>query len=434
MALVHSNSCDCTKSELDIFSLPPTQTHIENGYEVCYKPISSLAEDAPIEFIVPGQGDEYIDLSQTYLEIKAKIVKADGTNLVAADDATIGPVNNWMHSLFSQVDVYLNQKLVSPSSNAYPYRAYIENLLTYGPEAKDSHLTSVLWYRDTPEHMEAADNEGLKKRRNFTSRSKIVAMEGHIHSDIFNQEKFLLNGVELKLKFIRSRPEFHLIGNANYKTSILEANLWIRRANVAPSVKLAHAAGLSNETAKYPITRADVKANTIAAGVQSASLDNVFSGQLPTRIIVGMVSNAAFTGTIGTNPFNFQHFNLSHAAIYVDGQQIPGKILTPDFESGDFIRAYRTLFSGTGINYSNSGNQIARDEYAKGYTLFAVDFTPDLEAHMKSHWSLVRQGSLRFELRFKEALGDPVTVITYAEFDNVIEIDQSRTVSADYGA
>jgi len=39
-----------------------------------------------------------------------------------------GPVNSFMLSLFNQVDVFFNQKLVSPLNNANAYRAYIESL------------------------------------------------------------------------------------------------------------------------------------------------------------------------------------------------------------------------------------------------------------------------------------------------------------------
>jgi hypothetical protein len=46
-----------------------------------------------------------------------------------------------MHSLFSDVSVSLNEKLVSPPTSMYPYRAYIETLLSYGPAAKESQLT-----------------------------------------------------------------------------------------------------------------------------------------------------------------------------------------------------------------------------------------------------------------------------------------------------
>jgi hypothetical protein len=51
-----------------------------------------------------------------------------------------------MHSLFNEVDLYLNNKLVRSSMDIHPYRAYLENLLTYGKEAKNTHLDAcVVW-------------------------------------------------------------------------------------------------------------------------------------------------------------------------------------------------------------------------------------------------------------------------------------------------
>ena len=74
-----------------------------------------------------------------------------------------------MHSLFNQVDIFFNQKPVSPPTNAYAYRAYIETLLNYGPRAKNSHLTNVLGYGDTDEKMDDGQdaNAGLVVRRKF---------------------------------------------------------------------------------------------------------------------------------------------------------------------------------------------------------------------------------------------------------------------------
>ena len=60
-------------------------------------------DSGPIEFHVSGTGDEYLDLAGTQLFVKAKITKANGTAIYA--DTQVGPVNLFLHSLFSQVDV-----------------------------------------------------------------------------------------------------------------------------------------------------------------------------------------------------------------------------------------------------------------------------------------------------------------------------------------
>jgi hypothetical protein len=55
----------------------------------------------------------------------------------------LGPVNLWMHSLFSDVSVSLNEKLVSPPTSLYPYIAYIEALLSYS--SFPNICTDLLW-------------------------------------------------------------------------------------------------------------------------------------------------------------------------------------------------------------------------------------------------------------------------------------------------
>jgi hypothetical protein len=75
-------------------------------------------------------------VANTYLFVEAHIMDDDDTALDG--EADVGPVNLWMHSLFSDVSVSLNEKLVSPPTSLYPYRAYTETLLSYGPAAKES--------------------------------------------------------------------------------------------------------------------------------------------------------------------------------------------------------------------------------------------------------------------------------------------------------
>ena len=117
------------------------------------------------EFAVSGAGDDYIDLFNTYLFVEAQIVNTDGSNL--EPDTDVGPVDLWMHSLFSDVSVSLNEKLVSPPTSMYPYRAYIETLLSYGPAAKESQLTGVMWCKDTPGQQDkrTTDSKGFTARQ-----------------------------------------------------------------------------------------------------------------------------------------------------------------------------------------------------------------------------------------------------------------------------
>jgi len=97
-----------------------------------------------------------------------------------------------------------------------------------------------------------------------------------------------------------------------------------------------------------------------------------------------------------------------------------------------YIRAYNTLFSGTGKICRDEGIGIDRNDYANGYALYTFDLTANLGDD--KNFNLMRQRSVRLVLKLGQALTTTVTVVVYAEFENVIEIDKNRNVIYDFGA
>jgi len=167
------------------------------------------------------------------------------------------------------------------------------------------------------------------------------------------------------------------------------------------------------------------KTLTIPSAVMDVNQEKLFSGQIPTRIVIGMVRNDAFNSSTTRNPFNFQNVRLREISVYSDGQQQHDiKPLTTDFERSFYVRGFNTLFSGTGKVFRDEGNALDIKNFSGGYALYAFDLTSDLDDY--DHFSLAKRGSVRLVLKFAQALADPMTVIAYAEFQNVIEIDRNR--------
>ncbi|GFV77970.1 uncharacterized protein F54H12.2 [Trichonephila clavipes] len=298
MAFILKDSPECVKSELELLNLPGTQTVIRDGQWKQFHSFSNVFDNAPVEFHISGSAEDYIDLRQTQLYVKAKIVKVDNTPITKDD--TIEPVNLFQHSLFSQGDVSLNNLVVSNSSNTYPYRSYIETLLNHAYDSKTSQLTAELFYK--------VSDDGLKKRTEFFKESATVDRIGCIHSDLFHQDRLLLNLVDLKIKLIRSKPEFCLQESEGFKVVLDHVSLFIRKVRVNPGVIL---------------------------------------GQRPKKLFVGCVDNEAFHGAFSKSPYEFKHFNLNFIGVYVDGQPVPHNPLELDFSKDQYIRAYQTLFVGT---------------------------------------------------------------------------------------
>ncbi|XP_021354323.1 uncharacterized protein LOC110450876 [Mizuhopecten yessoensis] len=271
MSLVHPNSCECAKSELDLFDVPPTQTSVEDGYWQQIGTVTSVNDGGPYTFKISGSGEDYLDLGNTNLFVKVKLVKkADGTAL--EDDSNVAPTNLFLHSLFNNVSVSLNERLVSPPENAYPYRAYIETLLSYGPAAKDSQLTGAMWHKDTAGKMDTQGNEnlGYVARKAMTAGSRTVDLMGKIHADVFAQERYLVNNVDVEINMSRSKDVFCLnAADDTFKAVVQDICLYARKVRLNPTVRLAHARAMEKTPAKYPIRRIEMKVTSVPRGNMS---------------------------------------------------------------------------------------------------------------------------------------------------------------------
>ena len=335
------------------------------------------------------------------------------------------------------MDISLNDTLVTPSENTYPFRAYIETTLNFGREAKKSHLTSVLYYRDSSDHMDDTQgdaNQGLKARRALSAGSRELDMMRRLHTDIMHQERYLINGVDVKIRLIPSKSTFHLIAHdaaAGYKSVITHASLFVRKVKLNPAVALAHEKALEKGTVKYPLKRVLQRTFAIPTGNLGTIQDNLFLTQTPTKLVIGLVSSDAFNGRYNRNPFNFQTFHLSYLSLYLDGKQIPAKALTPDFDRHLYVRSYHSLILATVLVNRDNGSAIDYRDFETGYGLFAFDLTPSL-IDGDQQFELVKSGALRLELKFSQALAQPVHVLVYGELDSMIEIDRSRQVLTDF--
>ena len=184
-----------------------------------------------------------------------KVLRVDNTPITNTDQ--VGPVNLLLHLLFSEVDISLDDTVVTSSNNTHAHRAYLETLLSYGPSAKKSQLTSALYYKDVAGHMNDANshdaealNDGFKSRSAFSTRRII-------HSDLLFQSKFSLNDINIKERSVRNKDSFCLMGAsyATLKIGIVDCKLHVRKVRLSPSVFVAHARALDKRKAKYPIKR-----------------------------------------------------------------------------------------------------------------------------------------------------------------------------------
>jgi hypothetical protein len=429
-----------------------TQLACEKSRYVEYHPQTSVDRDAPLEFTIYSS-TEYIDPSNVILYIKSKILAGNGgtlpertsqTNATIPNRSFVWPINYINGTRFKSVEVYLCGHKISESDFLYPYKSYLQVLLSYSDETKYGELSAGGWFKDTvPEgatfddngnnmaEEDAVVNEGCKSRFNWTKFSRGFETFGRIHSEIFEQPRFILPGCELKIRLIRSDATFCLMSHSDLKYSIpiQEATLYVRQVAVTDSVREAHELCLLKMNAKYPVKRLSLKFFTNGPNRDNLSQHSLCKGTLPTKVILCFVDSAAFAGCHDKSPLNLQHMNISSIALKKNGEALPFSELKMDYSNNQYLLAYLSMLQGTNRLYSDSSNGIEPPDFKKGYAVYCFNLSPDMSNG--SSLDVVESGTLSEEISLDQTNTFSVTMIALLEFDSVIQITSSKSVIYD---
>ena len=444
--LIDHQSVPSNKSELDLFSLPPTQVSIENGFWHAARLLNTCTSSGPWQFHIQAD-PHYLQLNKNYVWMKLKITKGNGDNLAVArpaaggepavvGDHPVGPINLIGKTLFKQVKVHVNGKLAFDSGDNYAYRSFLETELNYGRGAKQTQLTAALYSKDGPPSQlnSETNNVGFRWRQNWFRGSAVVEVMAPIHCDLFMTDRLFLDNTELNLELHRNNNAFALMcmhDDVDYKLEVVDMVWFVRKVELLKSVQLGLETALVRNTAKYPVRRTQVSKLHIAGGRRSAPSNTLFTGQIPRRMVVGFVDGDAYYGTYRKSPFHFKNFGLKSIKVTAAGQVYPREPLEMDFANNQFMRPYVQLFESMGQAKEDSGNYITLEDFKESHCLFVFDLTPDEQDG--SHWELIKDGSVHVDAEFSVDIPEGgVEMIVYAEYDNLVTIDRNRNVYFDF--
>jgi hypothetical protein len=152
------------RSEIELFQEPPFDVSLLNSFQVEHYPVNTVSDKtSPITFTIQGSDQHYMDLRNSRIYVRGKIVRENGTAMEAADVTC--PTNTFLHSMFSQCTIWLNETQITPANMYYGYRAYIDMLLGYGKEYKKSQAQCSMYFREkSVSNTDAAVEDGFKHR------------------------------------------------------------------------------------------------------------------------------------------------------------------------------------------------------------------------------------------------------------------------------
>ena len=272
-----------------------------------------------------------------------------------------------------------------------------------------------------------------------------LSLYGRIHTDLFFQPKLLLPGVNIRIKLHRSPVGFDVMSyepnddpnnvGKELCANIISAALNVRRVKVHSHKMLLIENELSKKNAIIPIKRVDIKSLACSAGMARYQFDNFTTGQLPVRIIMGLVKHSSALGNIRENPFNFKLTDLTEVCLLKNGSpvNIPYIIgnVSDKCKIPKIAHPYTEIFSTGGCG-EVIGCGVTLKDFYNNCALFCFDMSIDQSSADGSFVNPTQYGSLGIRLTFKKETTEAYNIIVLSEFNNTIEIDKLRNVILDY--
>ena len=256
-------------------------------------------------------------------------------------------------------------------------------------------------------------------------------------TDMSQQERLILSGVELLFRFWPASPAFTLMtqeADVGHIIEILDAFIRVCRVLPQPAVTLGINATLQKTPALYPHPRCEMRKFLLASGSYDFSLENVFtSSQVPAIIVLGLVRSQACAGDYSKNPFRFEHMNLSSLNVEIDGKPARKPAMKFQFDDAtiksSYLDGFESLYEGwpdsIGRDDPSDFVGISRLEWATDYSIFSFKLT---QGGGKHFLPVIPMGNLRIYGTFSEALPENTTLVLYSRFPSILTIDRSRRV------
>ena len=417
------------RSELDLFDQQSYDLSIVSTQVNTYHPSGPLSNaTAPIEFNIAGSDTGYIDLAKTKLYMRCKVTQASGAAVAAG--VKLAPINNICHSAFSQCAVYLNETLLTSTTQMYAFRAYLERLLSTGLEFNSTQALLAGYFKEQdPEDNDETGSDSFGKRYTMAAKSNVFEVVGRPHSDIFTSCSYLPPGVNMRVVFTRASDPFVLhcdSATAGYKFVIEECKLQVTRYKIQPQVSMSHIKMWEQgKIANFPLTKVDIKSYGVSTGTREMVNENLITGELPSRILVALVRTDDLIGNMTTNPFRFSSLGLKKIGMYINSDQNDGREIEVNFTATNLRikEAVHNLYRSLGIENRDCSIDFTADDFQSHRAIYAFDVDPVGEGIAPP-----RFGNIKIDLQFDGATTEAITVLVYTENPTTLHIDKHKRV------
>ena len=156
------------------------------------------------------------------------LTETDDEEREQEEAARVTYVNNILHSIFSNVEVYVNNQEIYNSNGLYAHKSYISN----NSKATISEYKGVLHcegfdYEQDPEDISnPLPDPFFTRRMKLLSRPDGFQLYGKLGIDFFSTSELLFPNMKIRLRLIRARLNFYMISdNPNVSLGNMDCSL-----------------------------------------------------------------------------------------------------------------------------------------------------------------------------------------------------------------
>ena len=336
--------------------------------------------------------------------------------------ARVTYVKNIMHSMFSNVEVYINNQQIYDSNGLHAHKSYISNNFNAAiSEYKGVlHCEGYDYEQDPEDIVNPLTDPFLTRRMKLLSRPDGFMLYGKLGIDFFSTSELLYPNMKIRLRLIRARPNFYMISdNPNVSLRILDCSLYTRRIALKDDYHKKRMDMLAYAPVEYNYLETLAKTFIIPARQNQFIRENIFNNAPIRRIAITMNTNSAFTASFTENPFWYQQFDLRQDRILRGGQPIV------DFDTANNCRLYVTTMKA--VIFQDDIPSIPIDDFKDHYVL-VFDLTSMQDVTENCHYPELVGEPLRLELNFTNPLEIVTELIVLGERMSSVAVDKFGVV------
>lgn len=429
------NLDDAQRGALDFFRMPDFETHMLDSVTVGFKPVH-IDDHGPYTFNIATQGNQFMQLPSTNLYIKFQVVTDAGGALPtnAANKGKQCLVSDFVNSFCEHIDISLDGSRSSDLSNMHHnLKAHIETMLSYGEDARRTHLETSLFYTDEPDQSETyTDSKIFQKNAGLIDGSQTVEVIAPLHVDLFKTDRVFPPGMTLSLTIHRATDAFliksTLDAASSYKIKIMDMRLYVRFMSLTEKATTRLLTSLASKPVIMPFTKSVVKRHASNRLIKEISIPGFVQGELPRQIVVLFSDHNAHTSN-KKNPYRFHPFNLVEAWLNVNGKQLPAEPLRASWGASNYTGAmmmYKHFVDNVGLEHLNAGNLVTYEKFKEDCFMLAWDLTPDGCEGAHHHLGGPLSGNIDCEFRFLAPLAESITITGILVFNVALIIKPNK--------